>query len=58
MHKWKSYDVWFLRYGMWQTEFFLTLEHFLPFYSPNNPKNHSFDKMEKKHLGYYHFIHV
>ena len=36
---------------MWQTEFFLTLDHFLPFYSPNNSKNHSFDKMEKKKLG-------
>ena len=31
-HKWKSYDVWFLRYGVWQTEFFLILEHFLHFY--------------------------
>ena len=53
MHKWKSHNVWFLRYGVWQTEFFLTLDHFLPFYSPNNPKNHSFDKMEKNNLGYY-----
>ena len=47
MHKWKSYDVWFLIYGVWQTEFFLTLEHFLPFYSPNNPENHNFDQMKK-----------
>ena len=35
-HKWKSYDVWFLRYGVWQTEFFLILEHFLHFY-PSSP---------------------
>ena len=29
-HKWKSYDVWFLRYGTWQKEFFLILDQFLP----------------------------
>ena len=28
-------------------EFFLTLDHFLLFYFPNNPKNHSFHKMKK-----------
>ena len=32
---------------LWQTEFLLTLDNFLPFYSPNNPKNHNFDKMKK-----------
>ena len=31
-HKWRSYDVWFLRYWMWRTEFFVILDHFLPFY--------------------------
>ena len=31
-HKWKSYDAWFLRYGVWQTGFFVILDHFLPFY--------------------------
>ena len=46
-HELQSYDVWFLRYGMWQTEFFLTLDHFLPFYSPKGPKNYNFDKMKK-----------
>ena len=30
-HKWQSYDVWFLRYGVQQTEFFVILDHFLPF---------------------------
>ena len=34
-HKWKLYDVWFLRYWAWQTEFFLILDNFLPFYSPS-----------------------
>ena len=38
-HKWQSYDVWFLRYGAWRTEFFVMLDHFLPFYPSNIPKN-------------------
>ena len=46
-HKWQSYDVWFLRYGAWQTEFFVILDHFLPFYPPNNPKNQNFEKLKK-----------
>ena len=46
-HKWQSYDVWFLRYGVQQTEFFIILDHFLPFYHPNNPKNQNFEKMKK-----------
>ena len=33
-HKWQSYDVRFLRYGVWHTEFFLILDYILPFYSP------------------------
>ena len=41
-HKWQSYDVWFLWYGSWQTDFFVLLDHFLPFYPFNNPKNHNF----------------
>ena len=31
-HKWRSYDVWFLRYRVWQTEFFVILGYCLPFY--------------------------
>ena len=38
-YKWQSYDVWFLRYRARQTGFFVILDHFLPFYPPNNPKN-------------------
>ena len=39
-HKWKSYDVWFLWCGAWQSEFFVILGHFLPYYSfPNNLEN-------------------
>ena len=31
-HKWQSYDVWFLRYGVQQAKSFLILDHFLSFY--------------------------
>ena len=30
--KWQSYNIWFLRYEVWQTEFFVILGHALPFY--------------------------
>ena len=30
-HKLQSYDVWFLRYEGWRTEFFVILDCFLPF---------------------------
>ena len=59
-HKWQSYDVLFLRYGVQQTEFFVILDHFLPFYSPNNSKNQNFQKTKKMPgdiiiLRYYHY---
>ena len=39
-------------YGCWdmevqQTEFFLILKHFLPFYPLKNPENQNFEKMKK-----------
>ena len=46
-HKWQSHDVWFLRYGARQTEFFVILDRFLPYCPPNNPKNQNFEKMKK-----------
>ena len=46
-HKWQSYDVWFLRYGVQWAEFFVILDYFLPFYPPNNPKNQNFENMKK-----------
>ena len=53
--KWKSH-VWFLRYGAQQTEFFLILDQFLPFYPPflppNNPENQNFEKMKKTCVPY------
>ena len=52
-HKWKSYDLGFLRHGAWQTKIFLILDHFLPFYTllpSNNPENQNLKKMETKNL--------
>ena len=46
-HKWQSYDVWFLRYETWQTEFFVILDHFLSFYPLNNPKNQNLKNWKK-----------
>ena len=34
----RSYDLWFLRYKTWWTEFFVNLQLFLPFDPPNNLK--------------------
>ena len=38
----------FLIYRAWWKEFFVILDHFLPFYPPNNPKNQNFEKMKKR----------
>ena len=46
-HKWQSYDVWFLRYGVQQTEFFVILNCYFLFYPLNNPKNQNFEKIKK-----------
>ena len=34
---------------MQQTEFFVILDQFLPFYPPSNPKNQNFEKMKKRY---------
>ena len=47
-HKRQSYDVWFLRYRVQRTEFFVILDSFLPFKPPNNPKNQNCKKMKKQ----------
>ena len=57
-HNCQSHEVWFLRYGVQKIEFFVILDHFLPFYFHNNPKNQNFEKM-KKHLetsSFYTFV--
>ena len=42
-YKWQ----WFLRYGVWQTEFFIILDCCLPFYPTNKLKNQNFEKLKK-----------
>ena len=42
----QSYDIWFLRYGVWQAESFI-LDCFLPFYTSSNSKNQTFEKLKK-----------
>ena len=46
-HKWQYYDVWFLRYGARQREFFVILDCFLPFYPTMDPENQNFEKIKK-----------
>ena len=46
-HKWQSHDSWFLRYEIQQAEYLIILDHFLPFYLSNNPKNQNFEKLER-----------
>ena len=55
--KWQPYDAWFLRYGSQRTECFIILDHYLPFYPPNNLKTQNFEKM-KKYLEILAFSHV
>ena len=36
-----------MRYGVPQTEFFVIMDRFLPFYHPMDPENQNFEKMKK-----------
>ena len=36
-------EIW----SVWQTEFFVILDRFLPFYPLNNLKNQNFEKLKK-----------
>ena len=56
-HKLQLYDVWFLRYGVQQTEFFVILDHLLPFYILRTWKINIL-KIWKNAWWYYHFTHV
>ena len=48
LHKWQSYDIWFLRYEAWRKFFFFViLDCFLPLYPPNNSKSQNFEKLKK-----------
>ena len=46
-HIWRSYDLWFLRCGVPQTECFVILDHFCPFTPLNNPKIQTFENTKK-----------
>ena len=35
-----------LKLVLWKTDFFVILDHFFPFYPPNNQKNLNFEKMK------------
>ena len=56
-HKWRSYDIWFLKYNVRQTEIFVILSHFLPFQLPDNLKNQNF-KIEKNTWIYFRFTNL
>ena len=56
-HKWRSYDIWFLKYKVWQTEIFDNLGHFLPFQPLKNLENQNFNT-EKNTWRYYHFTNM
>ena len=51
-----------MMYGSWDMkrdrQFFVILDHFLPFYPPNNSKNQNFEKLKKKIWRYHHFTQV
>ena len=49
-HKGQWYDIWFLKYQLQHTEFFLISGHFLPFCPLTAPKMKISKKMKKKHL--------
>ena len=46
-HKWQSYDVWFLKYRVRVTKFFVILDHFLLFYPPLDLEIQNFEKVKK-----------
>ena len=56
-HKWRSYDVWFLKYKVQQTEIFDILGHFLPLQPPDKLENKNFniEKRNLKILSFYTF---
>ena len=56
-HEWKSYDVCFLRYEVWQTDLFVVLGPFLSFCPTNNAQKSKFWKNEIKTWRYCHFKH-
>ena len=56
-HKWRSYDIWFLKYKVQQTETFIILGHFLSFLPPDNLEHQNF-KIEENTRRYDLFTHL
>ena len=56
LQKSQSYDVWFLRYGVRQTKYFVILGHFLSFYLP--PNDLEYQNFEKNPWRYYPFLYI
>ena len=54
-HKWRSYDIWFLKYKVQQTEIFDILGHFLLFQLLDNLENQNF-KIQKN--IFLHILHI
>ena len=57
-HEWRSDDIWFLKYKVWQTEIFDILGQFLPFQPLDNMENQNFNIEKKNTWRYYHFTHL
>ena len=57
-HIWQTYDVWLLRYGAQQTEFFVILDCFLTFYPPLKTQKIKILKKQKKKPGYIIILHL
>ena len=57
-HKWRSFDVWFLKYKVRQTEIFVILGYFLPFQPPGNLENKNFKIEKKNNWRHYHFTYL
>ena len=56
-HKWRSNDIWFLKYKVRQTYIFVILGHFFSFRPLDNLENQNFN-IEKNTSRYYHFTHL
>ena len=57
-HKWKSYDVWFLRYGTCDRQNFLSFWTIFCRFTPLTTQKSKFWKNEKTAWRYYHFTYV
>ena len=51
-HKWQSYHIWFLRYGVHQTEFFCYLGPFFPLLPPWQAEKWKFQKKKWKKIAW------